>query len=188
MSLSACGIPHWWAEMGDPTLWGWAMTLACGLAALAAAGRWRSLRDPGSDMRGRSFWAALAVIVGLVAINTQADLQTLLIGIGRCLAHAGGWFELRREVQATFFVVLTVAVVAGLVLLAVARRGAGRGAALALAGLAAMAIFVTWRAAEFLHVESEFLHALSHMHVPRLFEAGGPIAVILGARKGRTAA
>jgi hypothetical protein len=178
LSALSCATPLWWAEFGDPTAWGWAMTLGYGLAALMAALRWR-----GEGVAARGFWAVMAAIVAGVAINTQADLQILLIALGRCLALEGGWFEARRAVQAGVFGALVLAALVLLGWLMARRRAGGPGAGLALAGLASMAIYVAWRAAEFLHVEGEALHALSHMHVPLLFEAGGAVAIALGARR-----
>jgi len=179
LSALSCAAPQWWAEFGDPTAWGWAMTLGYGLAALMATARWRR-----EAMSARGFWAVLVGIVAGVAINTQADLQILVIALGRCLALEGGWFEARRTVQALVFGALVLVALALLGWLVARRRAGGPGAGLALAGLASMAVFVAWRAAEFLHVEGEALHALSHLHVPRLFEAGGAVAIALGARRG----
>ena len=170
--------------MGDPTLWGWAMTAAYGGAAIAAAWRQQgAAARPGTGAGG--FWLVLALVVGAYALNSQLDLQTLMIATGRCLAEQAGWFELRRQVQAAVFVGFAGG---GLVLLgwlAWQMPKAGRGAGWAGAGLAAMAVFATWRAAEFLHVEGETLHALSHMHIPRLFELGGAAGIATGARIGQ---
>ena len=91
----------WHFGIGDPTPIGWftvfaylAATLACGRVWLADR---RAVRrgSPGSPI----FWMVLTVLLLLLGINKQLDLQTLLNDVGRRMAKAEGWYDVRRSTR-----------------------------------------------------------------------------------------
>lgn len=109
-----CGVVDWNAFRGDPLISGTTFVLAYGLtgwlilkAARACAGRERWL------------WMLSAIFFFFQAANTNLDLHGLIFTVGRCLAHAQGWYEDRRAVQ--FAVLLGLALGAMLILLIAVR-------------------------------------------------------------------
>lgn len=93
----------WHVHVGDPTLFGWAVTVAyfavaalCLLAAVAAA------RDAG-------WWRGLALVLVLLGFNKQLDLQTLAVAYMRDWARNGGWYRQRRDYQYLLLTLLAVA-------------------------------------------------------------------------------
>jgi len=178
--LWTCAAARWWPELGDPTLWGWTATVLFALAALVSVQMAAALAG-----RDRLLWAVAAALMAALALNKQLDLQILLTATGRCLAQAQGWFEVRRAVQAAFVATLAIVVVVAFVALARAGRGTREGSGWVIVGLGLTGAFVLWRAALFHHMESEALHTLTHLYVPQMLEAAGPVALILGAARLR---
>ena len=78
--------------------------LACGFLSVMV---WRQRSEP----LLRRFWAFLAVLMLLMAINKQLDLQTALTQTGRCLAIAQGWIAYKRLVQLLFILSMIAAMV-----------------------------------------------------------------------------
>lgn len=143
----------WRLGIGDPTPIGWLTVIAYFLAAwgcwtvFVAAGS-----PPGTRFTAR-FWLLLAVGLGALGINKQLDLQTAVTEIGRLVAHAGGWYERRHEVQIYFMVAVVVSGALALASLSWLSWPLSSGRALALGGVTFLACFVLIRASSFHHVD-----------------------------------
>jgi hypothetical protein len=146
----------WSPGIGDPTVWGWLITLAYLVAGVLAIVAWRRedwvWLGGGRGLRPR-VWLVVGVVLLLLCANKQLDLQSLVTVVGRRLAKEQGWYGRHRAVQGAFvgLVALGVLLAAGLLLRWV--RGTGGRYALALLGMGALAAFVIVRAASFHHVD-----------------------------------
>jgi hypothetical protein len=143
----------WHPGIGDPTPIGWLTVIAY---FLAAWGCWTAFltASPTSGARSRErFWLLLAVTLGALGINKQLDLQTALTEIGRALAHAGGWYERRHEVQFSFIVGVVVSGAGALAAMGWLLWPPSVGRAFALGGLIFLLSFVLIRASSFHHVD-----------------------------------
>jgi hypothetical protein len=96
-----CGIEGWMEIWGDPfvsgTLFMVSYTLAAVIifkVALQATGRERRL------------WQLCGLLFAFQVLNTHLDLHAFPGTFGRCLAHAQGWYESRRQVQMAFLIIL----------------------------------------------------------------------------------
>lgn len=113
-----CGIRDWSEFWGDPLLSGTIFMvsyLGAALAILAVARR--------SSGRERLYWRLCGWLFIFQVANTHLDLHGLVWTIGRCLAHAQGWYQNRQEVQILLLLGLAwVTVLLLLVVLAVFGR------------------------------------------------------------------
>lgn len=144
------------------------------------AGRARSQRVP-ADARLRTLWIACAIVMLALGINKQLDLQTALGELGRGMAHAEGWYEIRRPVQLAFILaVLAVGVwgLRALFLLAAGQRG---GVNQVLWGAVFLACFVAVRASSFHHVDEMLGWTWSGVRLNAFLELGGIAFVLAGA-------
>lgn len=143
----------WHLGIGDPTPIGWLTVIAYFLAAwvcwtvFVAA---RSSQDTRSTAR---FWLLLALALGALGTNKQLDLQSALTEIGRVLAHLGGWYEPRHEIQIFFIVAVGVSGALALAVLSWLSWPLSASQALALSGLTFLLGFVLIRASSFHHVD-----------------------------------
>jgi len=143
----------WYLGIGDPTPIGW-LTVVAYFAA--AWGCWTVFANTRSSQGTRSaarFWLLLVVALGALGINKQLDLQTALAEIGRVLAHYGGWYERRHDVQIYFVVAVGVSGALALAALIWLLWPPSTGRALALSGLTFLLSFVVIRATSFHHVD-----------------------------------
>ena len=116
MVFAAMGEGGWRPGIGDPTVLG-RITVAAYFAAMAACARvWRLDRraSRAGAPASPTLWLVLAVLLGLLGVNKQLDLQSLLTEIGRTLARRQDWYARRREVQAAFIAGIGVASLAAL--------------------------------------------------------------------------
>lgn len=107
-----CGIDGWWDIWGDPLLSGTVFTVSYGVSALLmfrVSSRF--------ETRERLYWRLCGGLFLVQLVNTNLDLHALIWTTGRCLAHAQGWYEHRKDVQILFLV--GIAVVVALILLTV---------------------------------------------------------------------
>jgi len=58
--------------------------------------------------RDRRFWVGTAILLVLLGLSKQLQLQSLLTGTARYLAHYEGWYDHRRLVQGLFILALAV--------------------------------------------------------------------------------
>lgn len=172
----------WRPGVGDPTVAGWSsvvLYLASGACALMVAVFLDRTGGGRSEMR---FWAVIAVLFGMLAVNKQLDLQTLFTDIGRIVAKRQGWYEDRAIVQGLFVTAVFGGGVAAAVILARLWRRSPAPARLAQAGALLVAGFVALRASYF-HGLDRFISAqmLDALHLNTLLEAGGTALVLAGA-------
>lgn len=143
----------WHLGIGDPTPVGWLTVAAYFLAGWACLTVFLACSRTDGKFTAARFWLLLTVALWALGINKQLDLQTSLTEIGRSLAHTGGWYERRHDVQFYFLVAIGVSgavALAGLICLlwplSVSR-------ALALIGVTSLLTFVLIRASSFHHVD-----------------------------------
>ena len=148
---------RWRPRIGDPSVMGWLTVAAYAAAAVACwvAAR-RTPATPGPPGRGRDFrmWWAMAAVMGLLCLNKQLDLQSLVTDLGRVAARSQGWYAERRGVQkavvlATLGVALSTSVAA-----LVRFRPFWKRHPLLFAGLSLLGTFIAVRAISFHHVDS----------------------------------
>ena len=85
-------------------------TLAAARPAwLALTGQARRLATLPANDRLASLWVSLAGVLLLLGVNKQLDLQTALTELGRIAAHAGDWYDVRRNVQVAFIACILMA-------------------------------------------------------------------------------
>ena len=135
---------HWRPQIGDPTALGW-LTVAAYAAATAAC--WRAARRVGRP------WLAMAVVMGLLCVNKQLDLQSLLTDIGRVTARAQGWYRERRIVQRDAIIMTLALSLGGAAWVLFKWRAFWSNHRLLFAGLVFLGCFIAVRAISFHHVD-----------------------------------
>ena len=105
----ACGLQDWMALWGDPLISGSVFMAGYLVAALLIL---RGARQAGG--RERVLWRICGFLFLFQVANTHLDSHALIFTVGRCLAHAQGWYEDRRQVQ--MLAALSLAWIVGLVL------------------------------------------------------------------------
>ncbi|TBN38646.1 hypothetical protein EYE42_12190 [Paracoccus subflavus] len=179
--MMVCILARWQPGIGDPGWRGWATVLLY-LAAMVIA--WRASRatfPPATRLRERSFWMLTALILGFLAVNKQLDLQSALTALGRCMAHAQGWYGQRRLVQVAFLAGLAIAGVVFVAALLHLLRGSWPRSALPVIGLVFVCTFVLMRAAGFHHMDRILGVPLLRLRANNVLEWTGPILIMLGA-------
>jgi hypothetical protein len=182
-----CAFTQWSWGLGDNFLMGWVIVVVYLIAALASALAARSV--PGNEprlRRERRFWWIAASILLFLAVNKQADLQTLMTQIGRCSAQLSGWYDQRQIVQRDFILAMAVGGVVVLALMALMLRGILGQVWLALLGLGFVCVFVLVRAASFHHVDALLVTGVFGIRMNWLLELPGPVLVALVAFRRRS--
>lgn len=180
-----CIAYRWSPGLGDPSIFGW-ITVA--LYIVAAAMSLLRARDGFSGRypqfaEVRFFWAGLAFLLALMAVNKQFDFQTLFTTIGRCAALDQGWYGDRQGVQRGFIMVLiAVAGIGGAALLWLMRNTLGR-LWLVLTGLGLLIFFVLMRASSFHHMDIFINTELMGLRMNWVVEMGALALIIIGARR-----
>lgn len=168
----------------DPTVEGWMVTGAFGLASALCliAGRHerRAVQVPGHSPL---FWLVLGSTLLLLTLNKQLDFHNVVTVGGRHVVRALGLWEARRLIQASFVVVLGVAAAcAGGLLIWTSARQLIR-LPFACCGIVMLSALVLLRAASFHHLTDAW-PALSASYQMRLvLELGG--ALLIAADAGR---
>lgn len=181
-TVAGCILQRWQPGMNDPFFLSWVMVGIYLLAAiLAFAVVLRATLPAATRGRERLFWGLVAVVLTFMAVNKQADLQTLLLAAGSCLTKAVGWTGQNQRIEGVAMVLLAGAAFAAGALILWGLRPTLRRTALPLLGLTLMASFVVFRAAEIF----DFLGPLRQVargHWPdRILEVSGPAVIIAGA-------
>lgn len=174
----ACTAERWEWRIGDPDPISWTIVAAY-LLAVAAAVR-AAAASP--QRRERLFWSAAAAVALALALNKQLDLQAFVTDVGACMARIGGWYDMRRPVQAAVFAAIALA---GLVASTVALWSLRRALAElwpAFLGLALMGGYVLLRALSLTHVDMLLYHELGPPRLAWLLELPGPLLLAAGAR------
>jgi hypothetical protein len=91
---------------GDPLLSGTLFMIAYGITALLIL---RAAHP--APARERGFWRLCGFLFLFQLANTHLDLHALVWTGGRCLAHAQGWYDHRREIQVMFLALVAVMIV-----------------------------------------------------------------------------
>jgi hypothetical protein len=175
----ACAADKWAWRIGDPHLVGWVIVALYLLAAFVSV---RSARHA-PFARERRFWWFAAVMALALALNKQLDLQAYVIQVGRCVAQIGGWYDIRRSVQATAFgVVALLCLLTGLLIFWAMRRSLPRIWP-ALLALVLMGSFVLLRGISLSHVDALMKMPVgSHLRINWVLEMTGPLMLMLAAR------
>lgn len=161
---------------------GWLTVLAyLGAATLALVNLLaaRRTRLPGL------YWAVVAALMALLALNKQLDLQTWFTQVGRDLALAQGWYEQRRVVQAGFILVLASGAAGVSVLLWRQLRRRWQGYRLSAVGVALLLTFIVIRAATFHHIDLLLGWGLAGLQLNHLLELGAIGLIAAGAWQWR---
>ena len=173
-------IAGWSPGVGDPTPFAW-LTVVAYLAACLTTAR-AAWRDAPSNAGA---WLCIAICLGLLAINKQLDLQTLLTVLARAEARTDGWYDSRRLVQMLFILCLLAvsgAAMAWLLYLTRRRRRPLRVAAL---GMILLLLFVCVRAASFHHMDTFLGLSFLATNMSHALEIVGILTVGLAASSVR---
>lgn len=133
----------------DASALAWVVVAAYFAGALAAFVAGRSTRSG----RDRRFWFAMTGLLLVLGLNKQLDLQTFVTTFGRSVARSEGWYQYRREVQAAFVALLTLAAIGFVAVLPRWSRGMPRTVRFAAAGSVLLFAFILIRAASFNHID-----------------------------------
>lgn len=162
-----CAAQSWAPGWGDADIFGVVLTFLYATAALMTVSATVQVWLYGSARSSRWLWTLAAAYVTLLAINKQLDFQTFLTQTLRCVARAEGWYADRRSAQlAATMGILAVMGVAGLTLVARARRGNG----LMIAGLALLTTYVALRILSFHHMDTVLSTPLFGLGLARIIE------------------
>lgn len=150
----------WYLGIGDPTVWGWALTAMYLVSAWLCWRAWRRERE-WQRLGGRGFkpgfWMVLGVMVLLLGINKQLDLQTWMTSVARKAAKEEGWYTRRHVVQLVFLALLGVVGAGGVGAVAWSLRRVWRRYRLGVTGMAALLAYVALRASSFHHLDDIML-------------------------------
>ena len=144
----------------------------------AAAAFWASRSG---RKRDRKFWTGAAVLLGLLGLNKELDLQTLLTDTARRLAHFEGWYEHRRFVQGVFLLLLAVGLVISIVALTRWLRRSALPVKAAALGIALLFAFIVMRAGSFHHVDQWVTVSLAGLRRGWWLEIAGILVIALSA-------
>lgn len=173
---------RWAPGIGDPTVMGWLTVLAyLGAATLALVNLLAARRTRLPWI----YWAVVAALMALLALNKQLDLQTWFTQLGRDLALAQGWYAQRRIVQAGFIVVLACGAASVSVLLWHRWRRHWQGYRLSAVGVTLLLAFIVIRAATFHHIDEWLGWGLAGLKLNHLLELGAIGLIAAGAWQWR---
>ncbi len=170
----------WRPGIGDPTVWGWLITLAYLAAGLLSLRAWKA--EDWAWLRGASglkprVWLALGAGLLFLCINKQLDLQSLVTVVGRRMAQEQGWYARHREVQLAFVIGVASLALAAVLLGAWFVRRAWKRYFLALLGAGYLGAFVVIRAASFHHADTLLFHTEAGPMVNRVLELAGILTI-----------
>ena len=173
---------NWYSRMGDPTVAGWAITIAYFIVTLLC---WQAgLKEKTINVNIQKperhvLWFGLSILLLVLGINKQLDLQTLLTALGREIAQEDGLYESRREIQLIFVILFALFCFSSFVALSWWLRDCWRRYWIALLGVALLVSFVVIRAASFHHVD--YLIRKWSFSMKYIVELGGILVVGFGA-------
>lgn len=181
---------RWSPEIGDPTVMGWLTVVAYFIVAglclrafmLEVQEASSSARERGPNRRA-GLWLLLAVGMGLLAINKQLDLQTLMTEIGRQIMLRGGWYEHKRLVQVVVIVTILVIAFVAVAALWWAMRGQLADFRVALTGVVLLLGFIVIRATSFHEMDAFIGFVGDDIRMNWVLELGGIGVVGFGAAR-----
>ena len=100
-----CGIGAWMDIWGDPLVSGTIFMVSYGTTALLI---FRAARA--AEATERFYWRLCGYLFLFQFANTNLDLHALIWTTGRCLSHAQGWYDSRREIQLVMLIGLSLLV------------------------------------------------------------------------------
>jgi hypothetical protein len=114
-----CGFDAWMDIWGDPWLSGSIFMISYGVTALLI---FKAARQAAA--RERLYWRLCGSLFLFQVVNTNLDLHALIWTTGRCLSHAQGWYDQRKEIQIALLVglALFVAIILFIVFIAFFRN------------------------------------------------------------------
>lgn len=117
-----CGFEGWQSIWGDPWFSGTVLVLSYAITGVLLLRAARGLHG-----RERLLWTLCGAAFVFQAANTPLDLHAFIWTFGKCLAHAQGWYKMRRQVQFGAAIAVVIVVLALLIIAAIAfRRNIGR--------------------------------------------------------------
>ncbi len=182
---------RWYWGLGDPSPGAVIVTglyLLTALTCLIAGTRRHFVKkfevtDEASAGSPAWFWLGLAFVCLCLGINKQADFQSLLTLYGRDILRRADLYDLRREIQVVFILLVTgTACVSVLTVLWYVRRWRW-ACRIATIGLGVQAAFIVIRAASFHHVDRLLgvqLSAFAGVKLNLLLESSG-LCIMLAA-------
>ncbi len=177
-----CVLERWQFGFNDPYLVSWIMVAIYILAALLAIAVARRASFPArTRRRERVFWVGVAIALTLMAVNKQADLQTLMIATASCLLRTQGWFDQYDLLKGLIMTGLALSAVVGGAVFVRALLPTLRRTALALLGLALVAGFIVFRAAESLNALGPLRGVVRGNWPDRILELSGPLVIVVAA-------
>jgi hypothetical protein len=168
---------RWQIGIGDPTPIGWIAVAAYALAAWLA---WRNVGAARRTAVPESFWIALTLLMLALGLNKQLDLQSWFGQTGRDLAHAQGWYDQRRIVQAVFIALLVAGAVAVVVWARRQWHALWHEYRAAFVGVCVLLVFIVIRAASFHHIDIVLRSDLGATSLHRALEILGVLVVAAG--------
>lgn len=166
---------------GDPTALAWTCALAylaAGIACLVVAKRHWAVRSRGPTDAG--VWLSLGGLLVLLGVNKEADLQTILVHLGRDGAHALGLYPYKYYIGAAFFVAVTLLGATGLWRSRQRLREFVDAHPFALGGLAFIGLYTLVRFAAIVHLGPAWFVGLEEVAAFVALEIVGS-GLILGA-------
>lgn len=184
-----CIANRWTFSVGDPTWAGWLATILYFAAAAAVWYRASNLGRPvnkhdmvaGADSNFAIVWRAGAILLLALAANKQLDLQSLVTGVGRCMALSQGWFWARDGVQVGFAAIVAFGVVGAGIFIARRFRGELEDAKLAVLGFILLAFFVLLRTFSFHGATALFDIRIGVISLNWMLETSALGLIIIGA-------
>lgn len=169
-------IAGWSPGIGDPTPLGWLTVIAY---LMACAATLRAVRRDVPSNAG--IWFGISIFLGLLAINKQLDLQTLLTVLARKAALADGWYDNRRIFQQEFILCLLAVSAALMAWLLYRTRHGGRALRTAIIGVCFLVLFVCVRAVSFHNMDTFLGLTFLGVTANHILEIGGIAIVGIGA-------
>jgi hypothetical protein len=175
-------IWNWRPSFHDDFFLGWLITgsyIACAIIAVVFA----TYLNQMEEKKAFHFWLLISMAMLALGINKQLDLQTLLTEVGRQLANAQDWYDLRRVVQFSFILVLSAASIAAFLWVAIFFRDLHRRFAFAFCGLFFVLSYMIIRAATFHHIDEVIQYDLHGIKMKWVIELAGIYMIIAAGLK-----
>lgn len=173
---------QWRPGIGDPSFMGWFTVAAYALAALtcllAAA---KAVQVSGLTVGSRKMWIMVVIMMGLLCINKQLDLQSLITEIGRVISRKQGWYNERRDFQIWFVIGLPVIAFLATLCLAFKYRPFWKTHLLLASGIVFLLTFIVVRAISFHHVDALLKCQIAGVKLNWFLELSGIALIWLAA-------
>ncbi len=170
---------NWSPSLHDNDFLGWLITgsyIACAILATVFA----TFLNQMEEKKAFHFWLLIGAIMLVLGINKQLNLQTLMTEVGRQLANAQEWYDLRRIIQFSFIVGLFATLFTAFIWFVVSFRNLLRRFALAFCGLFFLLSYVIMKAAMFHHFDEVIQYDIQGIKMKWVLELAG-IYMILGS-------